>query len=117
MSPETLSFLKQIIYKGTVSRICSANQTEYNILSDFGVSATITETTATSADDITGKFYQVTIEQDIIYSEFCSDKHSHHTQVANQVKSLIKKCSDKLFYQEKQTHKQEYINQQIKRTK
>ena len=116
MNLETLNFIKSAIHDGNIIRTYNETKTVYDIQNAFGMLIKITETIVSRDKKVIGHHYQVKIEDDVIEA-FCEDKISGHTPIAQQIKSLIKKCSDKLFYQEIQAHKKQYLQNQTKRGK
>ena len=116
MNPETLNFIKSAIHDGNIIRVFDDTKTVYNIQDNFGTLIKITETIISNKKHVVGRHYQIKIEDDVIEA-FCEDKASGHTQIAQQIKSLIQKCSDKLFYQEIRARKKQHLENKIIRSK
>lgn len=116
MNPETFNFIKSAIHDGNIVRVFDKTKTVYNIQDNFGTLIKITETIISNDKCVVGRHYQIKIEEDIIEA-FCEDKASGHTQIVQQIKSLIQKCSDKLFYQEIQAHKRQHLENKIRQGK
>lgn len=110
MNPETLNFLKHLIYDSNIVRRFDTTKTIYEITSDFGVSAQITETIVSEPNNNTARHYQIKLDNEIIIEAICDSKTTSHDPIVIQTKKLIQKCSDKLFYQEIQAHKQERMH-------
>ena len=111
MEQHVLEFLYNAINRYKISVNCDDMSTEYSIELDSGSVLFFECRYACDDKNRPARYYAVSLNDQIISESYCLNSCKKPTAQTRQLMSLIKKCTDKVLYQEIQARQNGILNQ------
>ena len=113
---EIIKFLHQLIAHRDISVEYEQSTTRYYIDMESGSMICIECSLAADENNRPAYYYAVMLDDDVVMESYCLHNAKKHTQQTKQLMELVRKCSNKVIYQEMRARKAGAL-QQITTTK